>query len=393
MKNIHHPLYHTTAVYRGKSYVTCECVTGKLFFLRTSENEKNTALPHGAVIAVITSYTETTYMTADDSAFSAVAAIFVGERPSEALCTYVSHQGIPFLILGRLSEEHNERVAILDSRTGTLFVDPDLDTLTRYARALRLPHGLSFSPILLSCSRAMPLIPSPHALFCQATLLSADTLARTAEAEEESLFEALCELAEERIGASWILPLRVYDLHAKGRAEWLRERLRALLRAGVFAPFSLLFEGLFCADEVRRVLQIWEEVCQELAAEGREYDRHLPIGIAIESLLLLHELRCCPHVDYACLDWDRLLRSTLPPFAGKAPAIENQAAFCALLNEYTATLSLPLCARTVHLPITEEWPIERMPDLGIQALFVPTEDVSTWEKFPTRVRERRLESS
>ena len=381
MKQPPHALYHTTAVYRGKSYVTCECVTGRLSFL---DKESKTSSPRGAVIAVITPRTETTVMTmVDNEAFSAVAAVFIGEHPSEALCAYAGQHGLPLLILGRLSEEHNGRVAILDSRTATLFVDPDLDTLTRYARALRMPHGLSFSPILLSCSHALPLFSSPHTLFRQAMLLSGDTLSLHTGEGEDSLFETLQELSEEHVGTPWILPVRVYGLDAQKRAEWLREQLRALLRAAVFAPFSLLLEGLFCADEVTKSLEIFEEVCRELTQEGREYNRCLPVGIAVESFLLLHELGRCPSIDYACLDWDRLLRAALPPFAGKAPSIALKDAFCALLRDDCEPLSLPLCARTVHMSLSDEWPIEAMRTVGIQSLFVPSGDIPSRQEWNT----------
>ena len=116
--------------------------------------------------------TEGDYLASDD-AFT-VAAIFIGEHPSDALCAHAGAKELPLLILAKLNPEQDGKIAILDSRNATLFVDPDLDTLERYARHLRLStdHGmLSLLSALCTCHCAVPMkIGAPSSLFSNAKM-------------------------------------------------------------------------------------------------------------------------------------------------------------------------------------------------------------------------------
>ncbi len=378
MKKTPNELYHTTAVYRGKSYVTRECITGKLsFFVKGGQT-----VARDATIAVLTPSTEAAFLATNDAS-STVAAVFIGERPSDALCTYAGKHELPLLILGKLSPEHNGKIAILDSRTATLFVDPDLETLERYARHLRLSADyrlLTLSPTLCACHCAVPLTKAcPSALFANGRMLPATDNERiSATEDEEALFEALRDLAENAVGVPMLLPIRVYELQTEQGISSLQTRLRALLRAAVYGSFSLLFEGLYSAEAAKTAFAILDRVICELAAEGREHDRQLPRGIAVESLLLLHEMESCPPLDYVCLDWDRLLRTALPPFAGKTPPIEAKHAFLQMLNGYTQRIQAPICARTVHAPMIHGWRCEDTVASGICTLFVPEAHLGAW---------------
>ncbi len=372
MKKTQHELYHTPAVYRGKSYVARECITGKLSFW-TAEKQSMQA---NATIAVLSSATEAVYLASGDET-STVAVIFIGDHPSEALCAYASTRELPLLILTMLGSVHDGKIAILDTRNATLFVDPDLETLERYARHLRVStdHGLlSLLSALCTCHCAVPIEKNtPPSLFANAKMLMADGNTRS----EEEMFERLRELAETAVGTHLILCVRIYDLHSERARGALQARLRALLRAAVYGSFSLLLEGICCAEQAKQTLAIFEQVCEELAWEGREHDPRLPRGIAVESFLLLHELSRCPPFDYLCLNGDRLWQSAFSSFSSKNAPPEAESAFGSMLKDYTLSLSLPICLKTDLPPSSCPW-TQAMEAVSSHTLFVPEKHVAEW---------------
>lgn len=373
-------LYTTPAVYRGKSYVTRECLTGRLCFPSSSTP---LCAQGGAQIAVLDEESARHFLASDDAP-SASAVIFIGEHPPQALCTFAVLHALPLLILARLSPAHDGKIALLDSRTATLFVDPDLDTLARYARHLRgasdgVWHALS--PILCAAHRALPLATSlfpaqTHLL----TPVAGETL-WTAESEDE-IFEALRALAEESVGTPLILPIGTYGLHEAGEGfSPFEARLCAMLRAAVYGRFTLLFEGLCCAEDVRAAFAALDHAAASLAEKRREFVRPRACGLAVESLLLLHELDACPPVSFLCLDWDRLLRTALPPYAGKLPPREAKVAFLHMIEKLLHPLQVPICARTVHAPATHVWTPADATRCEIDTFFVPAEHLSLWQEW------------
>ncbi len=377
MKKAQNDLYHIPAVYRGKSYVTRECITGKLAFWA---KDGHAAHPH-ATIAVLTPETEAKYLASGDDA-STVAAVFIGEHPSEALCAHACAKELPLLILGKLSAAHDGRIAILDTRNATLFVDPDLETLERYARHLRLstdPRLLSLLPSLYTCHCAVPILEkSTSSLFERGKMLMTDGNDRLLAIQtEEELFDRLRELAETAVGVPLIVGVRVYDLHSERALASLQSRLRALLRAAVYGSFSLLFEGLYCAEQVKQTFSLLNRICGELSDEGREYDRHLPRGIAVESFLLLQNLGDCPHFDYLCLNGDRLWQSAIAPYTNKGIPIEVENAFGAMLKNYTHSVGTPICLRSDHAPEACPW-YSTAAAINAHALFVPEKHLAEW---------------
>lgn len=371
---------HTPTVHRGKSYVTRESMIGKLSFWKKGRMQ---ASQKGVVITVLTSDTESEYLTADDAS-STVALVFIGEVPSDALCAHAITHELPLLILATLSPRTDGRSAILDSRTATLFIDPSLDTLARYARNLRFcadPAWNTLSPLLSPPYDLLPLDASFSAYPNTKLLPLCERGPLTLSHGEEPLFEALRTLAEETIGLSLILGVRVYDTMSEQGLTALRDRLRACLRAAVFGSFSLFFEGLYNASSVRATFDLFNGVRRELTEEGREFDDRIAYGIAVESPILLHELPLCPLMDFVCLDMDRLLRATLPPFAGKNPPSEAKESFLSLVREETARTSIPVCARTVHTPAMLGWTPTEIRECGIRACFVPAEHLFAFREW------------
>ncbi len=378
MKNETNNRYLTPTVYRGKSYVTKESILGKLSFLAKDGNHRNVC---DAAIAVLSPDTEAAYLSECDVTVSTVAVIFVGAQPSDALCRYAEIHELPLLILGKLSPTHDGRIALLDSRTATLYVDPDLEILTRYARQLRVCTEASLlSPHLLPHLDALPLTASTSAPFQNSKLLSyAENGPLSLAYGEDALFDTLCSLGEEVMGTTLILPVPICHLHTNERA--LRTRLRALLRAGACGSFCLLFEGVFCAEDVKSVFSVLEKARTELKNEDFEYRADLPYGVCVESPLLLHELADCPPMDFLFLDLDRLRSAVFPPLASMPLSAKHKASFLSLLRHVPKDFSAPIGAQTVHPPVMHAWKTSDAHACGIKAFFIPPEHRHLWQAW------------
>lgn len=379
MKNQKLSFYHTPAVYRGKSYVTKESVIGRLSFFSKGQIDAES----GATITILTSESESAFLAADGNAFSAVAVVFVGENPSDALCHATVKRELPLLILGKLPRIYDKRVALLDSRTATLYVDPDLDLLARYARQLRFSSEAEpLSPRLLPHYDLLPLSDRVPAMLQSACLLSyAENGPLSLAYGEERLFETLCALAEETVGIPWVLPVHVYATEQEINEDALRTRLRALLRAAVYGSFFLLFEGLCHAKDVKGAFALLDDVCRELKSEGREFCADIPCAISVESLLLLHELSVCPATAFICVDLDRLWASVLPPLGEWIPSDQTKESFLCFLSHYLQDAPTVILARTVHSPHMHSWKRSELVDNGIHALLIPSEYLSLWQEW------------
>ncbi len=68
-----------------------------------------------------------------------------------------------------------------------------------------------------------------------------------------------------------------------GHEDVFRAQLRAALRASAFGPVRLLFPMITTPEELDRVREHLDAVMQELTNAGVEFDRHVTIGIMIET--------------------------------------------------------------------------------------------------------------
>jgi phosphotransferase system enzyme I (PtsI) len=65
--------------------------------------------------------------------------------------------------------------------------------------------------------------------------------------------------------------------------EVFRTQLRALLRAGVYGNLYVMIPMVSSVSEVMETRAIIDELCSELASQGFEYLRKLPLGVMIET--------------------------------------------------------------------------------------------------------------
>ena len=67
-----------------------------------------------------------------------------------------------------------------------------------------------------------------------------------------------------------------------GRRDLFRTQIRAILRAGAGQPVALLLPMVSVLDEVLQTREIIQEVEAELAREGADFQRNMPLGVMIE---------------------------------------------------------------------------------------------------------------
>lgn len=223
---------------------------------------------------------------------------------------------------------HNDvdgKTAIVDGTTGTVYIDPDEETLERMKKRqdseIRRRQELESVRGTESITRdgrhidVYANIGNPDNL---SQVLSNDAegiglfrseflyLGRNTYPTEEEQFEAYKKTAQTMAGKKVII--RTLDIGADKkvdyfnlapeenpamgmrairicltRPELFRTQLRALCRASAFGTIAVMFPMIISTDEVRRAKAILQDVQRELDEQGVKYDPHMEVGIMIET--------------------------------------------------------------------------------------------------------------
>lgn len=223
---------------------------------------------------------------------------------------------------------HNDvdgKTAIVDGTTGTVYIDPDEETLERMRKRqdseIRRRQELESVRGTESITRdgrhidVYANIGNPDNL---PQVLSNDAegiglfrseflyLGRNTYPTEEEQFEAYKKTAQTMAGKKVII--RTLDIGADKkvdyfnlapeenpamgmrairicltRPELFRTQLRALCRASAFGTIAVMFPMIISTDEVRCAKAILQDVQRELDEQGVKYDSHMEVGIMIET--------------------------------------------------------------------------------------------------------------
>ena len=223
---------------------------------------------------------------------------------------------------------HNDvdgKTAIVDGTTGTVYIDPDEETLERMKK--RQDSEIRRRQELESVRGTESITRDGRHIDVYANIGNPDNLSQVLsnDAEgiglfrseflylglntyptEEEQFEAYKKTAQTMAGKKVII--RTLDIGADKkvdyfnlapeenpamgmrairicltRPELFRTQLRALCRASAFGTIAVMFPMIISTDEVRRAKAILQDVQRELDEQGVKYDSHMEVGIMIET--------------------------------------------------------------------------------------------------------------
>ncbi len=223
---------------------------------------------------------------------------------------------------------HNDvdgMMAIIDGTTGTVYIDPDQETLCQMTERqqqlkkqqekLETVRGVATETKDGKKIRLYANIGNPDNL-PQAILNDAEGiglfrseflyLENTAYPTEEQQFEAYKTTAETMAGKTVVI--RTLDIGADKKVDYFgldaeanpalgmrairicltrpslfKTQLRALLRASAYGKIAIMFPMIISVDEIRQCKSLLQNVRLELDNQGIAYDKQMEIGIMIET--------------------------------------------------------------------------------------------------------------
>lgn len=253
-----------------------------------------------------------------------------------------------------LSQDYDGKMAVIDGFTGTLYIDPDEETLTvmkeKRAKDLEqkaLLEQLKGKENVTKSGQKINVYANIGNVSDVGAVLKNDAggiglfrseflyLENDTFPTEEQQFAVYKQVAENMAGKKVII--RTLDIGADKqvdyfgldkednpalgyrairicltRPEIFKTQLRALYRAAMFGNISIMFPMIISIGEIHKIKEIIAEVKAELKSEGIPYKEDVELGVMIEtpaSVMISREL--AKEVDYFSVGTNDLTRYTL----------------------------------------------------------------------------------
>ena len=298
-----------SSIYKGSVGAIRDCVAGRLVFL--SDGYGSARLFDEAMIAVGTPSELSSFFLSDKDLSGVYATVIIGDPADICTVREAERKSLPILVLTSLPKKHNGKIALLDTNKASLFVDPDIDTLSRYLSSFGAHSNESYD----LCA------PISYIAFKNATerikpigALHVCSAGRRGEMRsEDELFDDYRDLCESvRPLPLTLLLCPAFPMHDNSK-ERFTTHLKAIFRAAVYGEMRILCGGP-CALTLSGAKKCFDAIFEAKTASkslSREQNTEIRTGILVSSPHMLLSFEKLPSFDLICLDIEKLSRSFL----------------------------------------------------------------------------------